>query len=146
MIPSQQGPGPEVPAPRSAPPPEQPIGIGERLAAARAVAGLSHDDVARTTRIPVARLVEFENDDYSGCGATVFARGRLTTIARAVGVSPEPLLAAFDARHGTAGQAAEAGVDAELDEPGSYWLLVLLALVTALLVYPVALLVVAVLG
>jgi transcriptional regulator with XRE-family HTH domain len=121
-------------------------GIGATLAAARQSAGLTHDQLARITRIGVARLVEFENDDYSGCGADIFARGRLDSIARAVGVDPEPLLQEFDARYGGAHTVTYGvGGRPQIRMPRN-WTLVLLCALAVAGIYPVALLVVAVLG
>ncbi|HEX3611811.1 MAG TPA: helix-turn-helix domain-containing protein [Sporichthyaceae bacterium] len=121
-------------------------GIGATLAAARQSAGLTHDQLARITRIGVARLVEFENDDYSGCGADIFARGRLDSIARAVGVDPEPLLQEFDARYGGVHTVTYGvGGRPQIRMPRN-WTLVLLCALAVAGIYPVALLVVAVLG
>jgi transcriptional regulator with XRE-family HTH domain len=121
--------------------------IGETLSAARRSAGLTHEQLARITRIGVARLVEFENDDYSGCGAGVFARGRLDSIARAVGVDPTPLLADFDARHGHGHPLAApaAGHRQPIRTPRN-WSMVLLWALALAAVYPVVLLVLAVFG
>ncbi|HEX3826906.1 MAG TPA: helix-turn-helix transcriptional regulator [Sporichthyaceae bacterium] len=122
-------------------------GIGARLAEARKSAGLTHEQLARITRIGIGRLVEFENDDYSGCGAGVFARGRLDSIARAVGVDPEPLLQEFDTRHGRGGANSSAeAVHRQLARMSRNWTTVLLVVLALAAVYPVALLVVAVLG
>jgi transcriptional regulator with XRE-family HTH domain len=137
-----------VPASRREPDPLPPgASIGARLAAARQSAGLTHEQLARITRIGVGRLVEFENDDYSGCGDGVFARGRLDSIARAVGVDPTPLLQEFDSGH-RGGRARADGWPASrqpIRRPRN-WLAVLLIALGLALVYPVALLVVAVLG
>jgi transcriptional regulator with XRE-family HTH domain len=132
---------------READPLDSSAGIGARLAAARKSAGLTHEQLARITRIGVGRLVEFENDDYSGCGAGVFARGRLDSIARAVGVDPQPLLQEFDTRHGRGGANASAGaVHRQLARVSRNWTTVLFVVLALAAVYPVALLVVAVLG
>jgi helix-turn-helix protein len=121
-------------------------GIGVTLAAARLRAGLTLEDVAATTRIKVGRLVEFENDDYSGCGATVFARGRLSAIARAVGLDPAPLLAVFDASLEPGPSAAATRPNGRPITEPSTWTLVLLGASALAAIYPVTLLVVAVLG
>jgi transcriptional regulator with XRE-family HTH domain len=132
---------------REAYPLDSSAGIGARLAAARKSAGLTHEQLARITRIGVGRLVEFENDDYSGCGAGVFARGRLDSIARAVGVDPQPLLQEFDTRHGRGGANASAeAVHRQLARVSRNWTTVLFVVLALAAVYPVALLVVAVLG
>lgn len=71
---------------------------GAILAAARARTGLSVADVAAMTRIRQTLIHSIEADDYSACGADVYARGHLRSYAHAVGVDAEPLLASFDSR------------------------------------------------
>src|SRR5438105_2246921 len=58
--------------------------------------GLSLDDVAATTRIRATLIQAIENDDFAPCGGAVYARGHIRSIARAVGLDPEPLLETFD--------------------------------------------------
>ncbi|WP_037869059.1 helix-turn-helix domain-containing protein [Streptomyces sp. SPB074] len=73
--------------------------LGETLRQARAKAGLRVEDVSASTRIRVPLVQAIENDDFSQCGGTVYARGHLRALARAVGLDPEPLLARYDALH-----------------------------------------------
>jgi cytoskeletal protein RodZ len=75
------------------------VSIGATLVQARLAAGLTTADVAEKTRIRRTLVEAIENDDFSHCGGDVYARGHLGTIARTVGLDPEPLLAEFDATH-----------------------------------------------
>ncbi len=70
--------------------------LGSELAAARAARGLSIDEVALSTRIRATLIRAIEDDDFSQCGGAVYARGHVRSIARAVGLDPEPLLATFE--------------------------------------------------
>jgi cytoskeleton protein RodZ len=72
------------------------VTLGSELTAARVARGLSIDDVALTTRIRATLIRAIEADDFSQCGGAVYARGHVRSIARAVGLDPEPLLATFD--------------------------------------------------
>jgi cytoskeleton protein RodZ len=72
------------------------VSLGSELAAAREAQGLTLDDVAASTRIRATLIHAIEADDFSGCGGAVYARGHVRSIARAVGLDPEPLLAAFN--------------------------------------------------
>jgi cytoskeletal protein RodZ len=72
------------------------VSLGSELRAAREAQGLSVDDVALATRIRATLIRAIEDDDFSHCGGAVYARGHVRSIARAVGVDPEPLLATFD--------------------------------------------------
>ncbi len=49
-------------------------------------------------RIPIVHAIE--QDDFSRCGGDVYARGHIRTLARAVGLDPEPLVEEYDADHG----------------------------------------------
>ncbi len=71
------------------------MSLGSELAAARVASGLSIDDVAASTRIRGTLIRAIEDDDFSQCGGAVYARGHVRSIARAVGLDPEPLLASF---------------------------------------------------
>jgi cytoskeleton protein RodZ len=72
------------------------VSLGSELAAAREALGLSLDDVAASTRIRATLIQAIEHDDFAPCGGAVYARGHIRSIARAVGLDPEPLLATFD--------------------------------------------------
>ncbi|MYS18721.1 protein RodZ, contains Xre-like HTH and DUF4115 domains [Streptomyces sp. DvalAA-14] len=82
----------------NSPPDDQPS-VGRALAQARVAAGLSIDEVSTTTRVRVPIVQAIEQDDFSGCGGDVYARGHIRTIARAVGIDPEPLIDQYVAEH-----------------------------------------------
>ncbi|MBV1942102.1 helix-turn-helix domain-containing protein [Streptomyces sp. BV286] len=74
--------------------------IGRALQQARIAAGLTVDDVSNATRVRIAIVHAIEQDDFAPCGGDVYARGHIKTLARAVHLDPDPLLARFDAGHG----------------------------------------------
>lgn len=75
--------------------------VGRALARARVEAGLSVDELSSTTRVRVPILMAIEQDDFSTCGGDVYARGHVRTLARAVGLDPEPLVEQYAAEQGT---------------------------------------------
>ncbi|MFE5210269.1 helix-turn-helix domain-containing protein [Streptomyces sp. NPDC056600] len=77
-----------------------PPSIGDALQRARTAAGLSVEDVSNATRVRVGIVRAIEEDDFGPCGGDVYARGHLRTLARAVGLDPEPLIAAYGRKHG----------------------------------------------
>jgi cytoskeleton protein RodZ len=76
------------------------VSIGATLAAARRRAGLSLSDVTAVTRVRAPVIEAMENDDFTGCGGDFYARAHIRSVARAVGVDPQPLLAEYDERSG----------------------------------------------
>jgi cytoskeletal protein RodZ len=74
--------------------------IGAALAAARQDRGWSLADVSGRTRVRVALIEQMEAGDFSGCGGAIYARGHLRSIAAALGVDAEPLVAAFNREFG----------------------------------------------
>ena len=74
--------------------------IGRALQQARIAAGLTVDEVSTSTRVRIPIVQAIEQDDFSRCGGDVYARGHIRTLARAVGLDPEPLVAQYDAEHG----------------------------------------------
>jgi len=81
-------------------PPEDRPSVGRALAQARLAAGLSVDEVSTTTRVRVPILQAIEQDDFSGCGGDVYARGHIRALARALGLDPEPLVEQYGTEHG----------------------------------------------
>jgi helix-turn-helix protein/uncharacterized protein DUF4115 len=77
------------------------MSIGEALAAARADAGLSVDDVSRETRVRATLVRAIEDDDFTPCGGAVYARGHIRNIANLLGLDASALVAEFDRAHGT---------------------------------------------
>lgn len=76
--------------------------VGAQLTRARVAHGFSVDDLQRRTNIRPSVISALERDDIRPSGGVVYARGHLRTLAQALGLDPTPLLAAFDASHGTA--------------------------------------------
>ncbi|MBX6388558.1 MAG: helix-turn-helix domain-containing protein [Frankia sp.] len=76
---------------------------GTMLASARMAAGLSVDEVSARTRIRATLIRQMEQDDFSGVGGAVYARGHIRSIARTLGIDPEPVLAAYNATHAPPG-------------------------------------------
>ncbi|GHF23643.1 membrane protein [Streptomyces mashuensis] len=74
--------------------------VGRSLQQARIHAGLTVDEVSSSTRVRIPIIHAIEQDDFSRCGGRVYARGHIRTLARAVGVDAEPLVAQYDAEHG----------------------------------------------
>lgn len=77
------------------------MSVGARLTEARELAGLTVEDVSRTTRIRGTLIRAIEADDFGPCGGAVYARGHIRSIASAIGVDAAPLIADYDAEHGS---------------------------------------------
>ncbi|HET6909358.1 MAG TPA: helix-turn-helix domain-containing protein [Mycobacteriales bacterium] len=75
------------------------MSVGEELTRAREASGLSVEDVSASTRIRAGLIRAIEADDFEPCGGAVYARGHLRSIARVVGIDPEPLVADYDRAH-----------------------------------------------
>jgi cytoskeletal protein RodZ len=75
------------------------VSVGEEIARAREASGLSVEDVSDATRIRSGLIRAIEADDFEPCGGAVYARGHVRSIARVVGVDPEPLVADYDRTH-----------------------------------------------
>lgn len=86
------------------------MSIGETLAAARRDAGLSVTQLSQRTRIREAVIQGMERDDFSPCGGDFYARGHIRSIAKVVGLDPEPLVREYDAAHGGLGEVGAAEV------------------------------------
>ncbi|MFF6912377.1 RodZ domain-containing protein [Streptomyces sp. NPDC012466] len=74
--------------------------IGRVLQQARIAAGLTVDDVSSATRVRMNIVHAIEADDFTPCGGDVYARGHIRTLAKAVHLDPEPLLAQYGDEHG----------------------------------------------
>lgn len=79
---------------------EQKPSVGHVLQKARTAAGLTVEQVSASTRVRVPIVQAIEEDDFSRCGGDVYARGHIRTLARSVGIDPEPLVGQYDAEHG----------------------------------------------
>lgn len=76
------------------------LSVGRALQQARIAAGLTVDDVSNATRVRIAIVHAIEADNFAPCGGDVYARGHIRTLAKAVHLDPEPLIAQYDADHG----------------------------------------------
>ncbi|MFE9386997.1 helix-turn-helix domain-containing protein [Streptomyces sp. NPDC007025] len=74
--------------------------VGRALQQARIDARLTVEEVSTATRVRVPIVQAIEQDDYSRCGGDVYARGHLRTLARAVGLDGDALVAQYDEEHG----------------------------------------------
>jgi len=70
--------------------------VGARLAAAREARGVSLEDLARRTRIPLSGLRALEADAHDRLPASIFTRGYIRACAAEIGLDPATLLAHFD--------------------------------------------------
>jgi cytoskeleton protein RodZ len=122
--------------------------IGATLRAARREAGLTPYEVAATTRIRPQLVLRLEEDDFSWCGGHAYARGRVRAVAVAVGLDPQPLLAAYDGQvaRGATRPDFAARVLQRRPRPPRNWSLVMAAALAVPVIYAVALLVAGVLG
>jgi cytoskeletal protein RodZ len=69
---------------------------GEIIRSARTARGMSLDDLAAVTKLRASILSAMENDDFSHCGGTVYARGQLRAMAPVLGLDPDDLVDEFD--------------------------------------------------
>jgi cytoskeletal protein RodZ len=76
------------------------VSIGDTLAEARRQAGLTVSQVSQRTCIRETIIRGLERGDYSACGGDFYARGHIRSVARAVGVDPEPLIREYDQTQG----------------------------------------------
>jgi hypothetical protein len=70
------------------------------IAAARQERGLTVEDVSEATSIRATLIRHIEQDNFSTCGGSVYARGHIRSIARVLGIDPIPLIAVYDRDHG----------------------------------------------
>jgi cytoskeletal protein RodZ len=93
------------------------VSIGATLVKARREAGLTVGQVAERTRIRETVINAIERDDYTLCGGNFYARGHIRSIARVIGIDPEPLIADYDDAHGGSPQAIPARQAFEPETP-----------------------------
>ncbi|WP_370145427.1 RodZ domain-containing protein [Streptacidiphilus sp. EB129] len=74
--------------------------IGTVLGTARLAADLTVEEISARTRVRVPIIHAIEEDDFTRCGGDFYARGHIRSIARAVGVDGDPLVARYDDAHG----------------------------------------------
>ena len=83
------------------------LSIGERLLRAREAKGLSLDDVASQTRIPIRHLQNIEREEWDALPAPTYAVGFARNYANAVGLDGAEIAAASSA-NGSAAPSAPA--------------------------------------
>ncbi len=93
------------------------VSVGETLSRARRSRGLSIADVSADTRIRSSLIGAIEADEFDPCGGTVYARGHIRSIARVVGVDPEPLIAEFDEVYHVERPSVAVSADAQPTDP-----------------------------
>lgn len=71
--------------------------IGTFLRSTRESQSMSIGEIARATRIPVHAIERMEADHFDDLPGEVFARGFLKAYAKAVGLSPDEVLARYTA-------------------------------------------------
>ncbi|MET9495207.1 RodZ domain-containing protein [Streptomyces sp. NPDC006552] len=98
--PEDDRPSEDRPSEDSSPRADDGPSVGRALQQARIAAGLTVDEVSQATRVRTPIVHAIEEDDFSRCGGDVYARGHIRTLARHVGVDPEPLLERYGAQHG----------------------------------------------
>jgi len=76
------------------------VTIGESLTTARAEAGVSIAEISERTRIRAQVIQAIEGDDFASCGGDFYARGHIRTLAAALGLDAQPLLAQYDQKRG----------------------------------------------
>ena len=86
------------------------MSIGDSLADARQQAGLTVSQVSQQTRIRESIIRSIEQGDFSASGGDFYARGHIRSIARVIGLDPEPLIVEYDIEHGPLGSLRAADV------------------------------------
>ena len=69
--------------------------IGQRLADARRLRGMSVDDVAAVTNLRPIIIEAIETEDFALSGGDAYVIGHLRMIANAVGEDPEDVIKAY---------------------------------------------------
>ena len=70
---------------------------GTLLQEARKAKKLSQTEIAKQMRLNIQLVKELEKDNYSHVAALIYVRGYLRVYARCVDISPDEVMAAFDA-------------------------------------------------
>src|SRR3954465_11611964 len=97
--------------------PEQDLPIGEQLRRAREAKGMSLDDVASRTRIPIRHLQNIEREDWDALPAATYAVGFTRNYANAIGLDGAALARELRDRIGTPTHRAAAPVYYEAADP-----------------------------
>jgi cytoskeletal protein RodZ len=71
--------------------------VGNHLREQREAKGMSIEEVARATRVPMSSVERLESDQFDELPGEVFVRGFMKSYARAVGLDPDDVLARYTA-------------------------------------------------
>jgi transcriptional regulator with XRE-family HTH domain len=71
------------------------MGIGNALRRAREMRGVTLEEAARDSKLPVAQLLALEDEDFEPFDGEVFARAALASYARYLGLNPEKVIGAY---------------------------------------------------
>jgi hypothetical protein len=96
-----------------------PMTLGATLRHGREKEGLTCDDIARATRIPLHLIVAIEQDDWATVPGGIFARGYVRAYAREAGLDGEALVARYQAEHAPPPPAA--GIEPEASGADHRW-------------------------
>jgi transcriptional regulator with XRE-family HTH domain len=116
---------------------DQDLPIGERLRAARETKGLSLDEVAGQTRIPVRHLQHIESGDWDALPAATYSVGFVRSYGNAVGLDGAALGAELRQQLGGARRAGPVSEYYEPADPARVppkWLAITAALIAAALI------------
>jgi len=71
--------------------------VGNHLRQQREAKGMSIEEVARATRVPMSSVERLESDQFDELPGEVFVRGFMKSYARAVGLDADDVLARYTA-------------------------------------------------
>jgi hypothetical protein len=71
------------------------MGIGAALRRAREIRGVTLEEAARDSKLPVGQLLALEDEDFEPFDGEVFARAALASYARYLGLNPEKVIGAY---------------------------------------------------
>jgi cytoskeletal protein RodZ len=71
--------------------------VGQYLRHEREAKQLNVEEIARATRVPMSSVERIESDQFDELPGEVFVRGFLKSYARALGISPDDVLARYTA-------------------------------------------------
>ncbi|OOV18002.1 hypothetical protein SM007_37100 [Streptomyces avermitilis] len=70
--------------------------VGRALQQARTDAGLTVEELSSTTRVRIPVVRAIEQNDFTHCGGSSYARAHIRLLARAVGLDPDTLVEQYD--------------------------------------------------
>lgn len=90
--------------------------VGRMLREAREARGMTLEDVARATRIPLTSLQRVEEDALDELPAPVYARGFVRAYAKTVGLDPAEAMSLLGPLEGPQGHPVEPAADQPVEE------------------------------